>query len=228
MLPGTKSRVNQGERSIVWGIDRLSPRYCTHRRNVLVQRWPARIVSMPCGNIHCSVECYKWWARMLSACLRRSWEELPPDATARVTAFGLDETDTTKAESRFVNRLRRRGVSYAWFREWSSTGQRHLHLAIRGPSVDLAELWRQSLGTNGTGTTYAAPVRNLIGLARYLPGDCDKSITLPPAEVRFIFGADRRFLVRPLAALKREVRAAWRANKQAPTAPFEVDTMAQA
>lgn len=61
----------------------------------------------------------------------------------------------------------------------------------------------------------AADVRNLVGLARYLVGDCRKRIVLPPPEVRCIFGAVRGFLVRPLAVLKREVRAEWRARRVA-------------
>src|SRR5262245_61963587 len=120
------------------------------------------------------------------ACLRRSWQERPPDATCRVTAFGLDEKAITAAEGRFINRLRRRGVSYAWFREWRAPGRgRHLHLAVRTARVDvdgIGELWRASLGDAGNGITYAAPIKNLIGLARYLTGDCGKQIVLPPLE----------------------------------------------
>lgn len=190
-------------------------RYCDRHRDLVVQRSPLVIARFPCGNFHHSVEDYRWWARLLAACLRRSWAEQPPDATFRVTAFGLGEQAITKVENKFLGRLRRRGMSYAWFREWQAPEQgRHLHLVVRavGSKVDLddvGELWRRSLGDAGNGTTYAASIHNLNGLARYLTGDCTKVIVLPPPEVRYIYGADRGFLVRPLAALKREVRAEW-------------------
>lgn len=183
-----------------------------------MQREPVQIALIPCGNIHHSEEDYKWWARLLAACLKRSWAELPPDATLRVTAFRLDEVTITRAEQRFLGRLRRRRVTYAWFREWTGPGQgRHLHLAVRtSGTFDLAEvgqLWADSLPPGADGGTYAAPIHNIIGLARYLAGDCAKRVVLPPAEVRFIFYARRDFLVRPLNKLKQEVKAEWRARR---------------
>lgn len=195
------------------------PRDCDRHRVVVVQRSPLVTARFPCGNFHHSVEDYRWWARLLAACLRRSWAELPPNATMRVTALGLGEEAITNVENGFLGRLRRRGVSYAWFREWQAPGRgRHLHLAVRDGGMrvkaNVGELWRRSLGDAGNGTTYVAPVRNTIGLARYLTGDCDKSIVLPPPNVRYIFGARRGFLVRPLSVLKKEVRVEWAMQRQ--------------
>jgi len=193
-------------------------RYCNRRKVVLVQRSPVTTALVPCGNYHHSVEDYKWWARLLAACLKLSWAELPPDATLRVTAFYLDEVSITRAEQRFFGRLRRRQVTYAWFREWTGPGLgRHLHLAIRTSGTfdlaDVGQLWAESLPSGADGSTYAAPINNLIGLARYLTGDGGKRIVLPPPEVRFIFYARRDFLVRPLSVLKQEVKAQWRERR---------------
>jgi len=195
--------------------------YCDRRRTILVQRSPVTTALVPCGNIHHSEEDYRWWARLLAACLKLSWVELPPDATLRVTAFYLDEVRITSAEQRFLGRLRRRGVTYAWFREWTAPGRgRHLHVAVRSISgtfdlADVGQLWMDSLPSGADGSAYASPVRNIIGLARYLTADCAKRVVLPPAEVRFIFYARREFLVRPLRVLKREVRAEWQARRLA-------------
>jgi hypothetical protein len=209
------------ERSSVCLLDCAAPlhqlRYCNRRKLVLVQRSPVTTALVPCGNYHHSVEDYKWWARLLAACLKVSWAELPPDATLRVTAFCLDEISINKAEQRFFGRLRRRRLAFAWFRQWISPGQgRHLHLAVRTSGAfdpaDVGQLWMESLPSGATGSTYAAPIKSIIGLARYLTADCAKRVVLPPPEMRFIFYARRDFLVRPLKQLKQEVRAQWRAR----------------
>src|SRR5262245_46446898 len=123
------------ERSIERGFLYPAPfqlQSCDRRRLVVLQRTPLVTSCHPCGNLHHSVEDYRWWARMLAACLKISWAELPPDATLRVTAFGLSEDEITLAEKRLFRRLARRGVSYCWFREWQEPGVgRHLHLAVR-------------------------------------------------------------------------------------------------
>jgi hypothetical protein len=191
-------------------------RYCDRRRTVLVQRQPLRTALIPCGNLHHSEEDYRWWARLVAGCLRISWAELPPDGTVRVTAYCLDEAGIDRVEQRFLGRLRRRGVTYAWFREWQAPGEgRHLHLAVRSAGSklalsDIGGLWRGSLPPGGNGSTYAASVRDFIGLAKYLTKDLRQHrIVLPPPEVRYIFYQRPGFLVRPLSQLKNEVRAAW-------------------
>src|SRR5262245_18945672 len=70
-------------------------------------RWAGDVRSgegkrVPCGSARCSLECRDRWLRRLSACLLRSFQELPPTHQLRITVFGvISDPKLTQVLGRF-------------------------------------------------------------------------------------------------------------------------------
>jgi hypothetical protein len=157
----------------------------------------------------------------MAACLGRVFTEEPPTVTVRLTAFDVNDSVISKAESGFLRRLTYRGHGYCFVREWQHDGTgRHIHLAIRsnGPltTEEVGELWQAALASAASKpevkqTHYAAPVRDVAALAHYLAKNGRGRGALVPRSFRGrIFGCSKGFLPKPLKRLWRDIREGWR------------------
>jgi hypothetical protein len=184
-----------------------------------------KVRTYPCGSARCSEQCRRRWERKLSACLRRGFEQRPPEVTVRLTAFGWDDATVSKAEGAFFRRLKYRKCEYCFVREWQPDGTgRHVHLAVRSngrlTSAEVGKLWKDSLcraaGRRDIDEThYAAEIRTHVGLARYLAKDVRGGGAVVPRSFRGrVFGSSRDFLPRPLKQLWAEVREGWFAKRR--------------
>jgi hypothetical protein len=194
------------------------PLFCTKRRPSYIRGKYAG--TKPCGSPKCSRECRAKWGKKAAACLTRAFKECRPDITVRLTAFGLSDLITSDAERRFLRRLSYNGHEYFFIREWMENGTgRHIHIIIRSSggltTKQVGAWWRKSLASvegsrAGAGTHYTDLIRNVKGLARYLPKDIRAGGSLVPELFPGrVFGYSRGFLPRPWKTLWREVRAEW-------------------
>lgn len=163
-----------------------------------------------CGRGTCSRGCSDLWRWKQSLSLIRSFEILPPSHFATILPrSGMTNAVFGLAATRFVAALVRRvrGLAYLTVREWRN-GVEHRHGLLRGPVTRRAV--RESRRFAGVRAS-VRPVRNVIGVANYVlkvTNQPDKKAELPPAGFRGrLFTASRGFLVKPMRALWKTVRA---------------------
>ncbi len=195
-------------------------RYCPHLRWI-VDAHTGEPIQVPCGRPRCSLECRDRWARKMAACLRQSFQELPPTHEVRVTVLaGISDGELSKAISRFLRRLcyrlRKPGLRCQYFaiNEWSE-GQRHVHILLR---VDadvtrplVREFWEKTLPRMRF-TCHCERVRNPTGIANYIVKHLQDDSKKEPAPETFtsrLYSYSRRFFTRPVAALWKQQLRDW-------------------
>lgn len=150
----------------------------------------------------------------MSACVCRSALEAPPTHEARISVSGpVDDKQLTAAHSRFLRKLRGRGCEYLAVNEWKQ-GKRHLHILIRAAAEitakEVGQWWQASLPPGARASSHCAPLRNVMGFIRYIFKDMRGGGELPSSTFKGkIYTSSRRFLVRKLGVLWKEVRDQW-------------------
>jgi len=177
-------------------------------------------IRVPCGRPRCSLECRDRWARKMSACLRKSFRELPPTHEFRVTVLGIiSDRELSLAIGRFLRRLRYRlgrlgsGFEYFAINEWAE--HRHTHFLARTQADLTTSMVRASWEKSLPGvpfTPHCAHVRSPAALARYVVKDLKDSSKkeLVPATFRGrLFSYSRHFFTKQVQALWLELRQEW-------------------
>lgn len=143
----------------------------------------------------------------------RSFQEKPPDLYARVSVHAmLSNRVISQIESNFRQQLRYRRVEYVAVVEWRSPGGvgRHLHLVMWPNGLketEIGHLWQNCLPKGVRSSWYVKPVRNPVGLARYLVKNIKAGGVVPPPDSpRRIFNTTKRALIKPMPQLWQDIQ----------------------
>jgi hypothetical protein len=129
----------------------------------------------------------------------------------------VSDRELTRRIARFLKLLRYRvRLEYLLINEWSE-GYRHVHILVRA-SGDLTselvgKLWRKvTPGPRGITSSYCRPIRNPIGMARYIVKhvkDGGKKEVAPKNFEGRIMSYSKGFWSEPLRLLRQEVNQMW-------------------
>lgn len=179
------------------------------------------IIRYTCQSPRCSIECYKYWAKVNLYGMLWSFQYWKtPDWTLRLAAKNLSDDLTTEAEKKACRAFKSMGFEYGGIREWQRfCFGRHLHLllmtcgkGITGPEV--ADVWMTCVGKKHYLDCYSEPIHDLGNLTRYLLKYGDGKIVIPPPDFKGnVFIRSRGFLQGQVKQLYRASAAAFWAGK---------------